>query len=146
MPCSAHVDEGERGAVDTPTENPINEDSESEKRTEPYHGPTPLWDGKEAYIKIGRMATLASHRGQGIAARLVSGAMTWAGSHARELRGGSGEEGWKGLVLSHAQKEVVGWWAKMGFLLDEGMGVWWEEGIEHVGMWRRVVVGGGGGG
>ena len=45
---------------------------------------------------------------------------------------------WKGLVLVHAQKEIERFWAGLGFVRDEGMGVWWEEGIEHVGMWRRV--------
>lgn len=134
---------------------------EKRKATEPYHGKTGLWDGREQYIKIGRLATLAEYRGKGVAARLVENALQWAGAHRVELsacpmrerqgRDGSpaggrkrveggeeGEEGWKGLVLSHAQSEVKGWWAKMGFVEDEGLGRWWEEGIEHVGTWRRV--------
>lgn len=121
---------------------------EGGRRTEPHHGATRMWDGREAYVKIGRMATLSSHRGRGIAQMLVEEAMEWAGDHAAELshsdeigKSRTALVGWEGLVLSHAQKSVQGWWAKMGFEVDEGLGVWWEEGIEHVGMWRRVQVG-----
>ncbi|KAL8918433.1 MAG: hypothetical protein Q9208_007338 [Pyrenodesmia sp. 3 TL-2023] len=138
-----------------------------EEATEPHHGATGMWDGREKYIKIGRMATLKEYRGQGIAARLLEEALRWAGAHRAEIsgegkegrspelvegdrltgrggRGGEGEEQggvedeWKGLVLSHAQSEVKEWWTKMGFVEDEGLGRWWEEGIEHVGMWRRL--------
>lgn len=121
----------------------VEEDSER-RVTEPYHGATKMWDGREPYIKIGRMGTLAAYRGQGIAKRLIEESMVWAKTHAVELSSQGGEEGgdsrplWKGLVLSHAQKNVQGWWGKMGFEVDVGLGVWWEEGIEHVGMWRRV--------
>lgn len=135
-----------------------------ERATQPYHGAISMWDGKEKYIKIGRMATLKEYRGQGVAARLLEEALRWAGAHRDEIsgkgrvdeqrltasggkkveegeKGGEREGGkdeWKGLVLSHAQSEVKGWWTKMGFVEDEGLGRWWEEGIEHVGMWRRL--------
>ncbi|KAL8751433.1 MAG: hypothetical protein Q9199_006420, partial [Rusavskia elegans] len=110
---------------------------------EPYHGATKMWDGQEPYIKIGRMATLAEYRGRGIAKRLIEESLAWAETHAAELSPQGSEEVdniplWNGLVLSHAQKDVQGWWGKMGFEADEGLGVWWEEGIEHVGMWRRL--------
>ena len=42
--------------------------------------------------------------------------------------------------MVHAQKQVQGFWEKYGFKVDEGMGTWDEEGIEHVGMWRRIAV------
>ena len=44
----------------------------------------------------------------------------------------------RGLVLVHAQKTVEKVWSKHGFVRDEKMGVWFEEGIEHVGMWKRI--------
>ena len=120
-------------------------EEDKEKRvTEPYHGATKMWDGREPYIKIGRMATLKAYRGQGVAKRLIEESLAWAKTHAAELSSQGMEEGgdnrplWKGLVLSHAQKSVQGWWGRMGFEVDVGLGVWWEEGIEHVGMWRRV--------
>ncbi|KAL8801478.1 MAG: hypothetical protein Q9182_004445 [Xanthomendoza sp. 2 TL-2023] len=119
------------------------------KLTEPRHGATGMWDGREGYIKIGRMATLSSHRGMGIAQRLIEEALVWTTSHATDLsssgdgvgkRESKAELKWEGLVLSHAQKSVQRWWTKMGFEVDEGLGEWWEEGIEHVGMWRRVRI------
>lgn len=48
---------------------------------------------------------------------------------------------WKGLMCVHAQEQVAKVWAKWGFELDEGMGSWYEEGIKHVGMFRRVDIG-----
>ncbi len=131
----------EREYVDLPNgDNAING-----RLTEPYHGATRMWDGREPYIKIGRMATLEEYRGRGIAQRLIDESLDWAKSHAVELSSDESREvgdvpQWRGLVLSHAQKNIKEWWGRMGFVIDEGLGVWWEEGIEHVGMWRRVEV------
>ena len=47
---------------------------------------------------------------------------------------------WKGLVLVHAQKHLERSYARWGFVRDEALGVWDEEGIDHIGMWRRVKV------
>ena len=47
---------------------------------------------------------------------------------------------WKGLMCVHAQEQVRKTWAKFGFEVDEGMGTWTEEGIKHVGMFRRVGI------
>lgn len=46
----------------------------------------------------------------------------------------------RGLICIHAQTGVQKVWRKYGFETDEGMGTWDEEGIEHVGMWKRVDV------
>ncbi|KAL9608215.1 MAG: hypothetical protein Q9167_006937 [Letrouitia subvulpina] len=109
-------------------------------RTEPRHGKTEMWDGLESFVKVGRMATLKEYRGQGLARRLLEEAISWVGKNAHRINE-QGEEGsWRGLVLSHAQKEVEGWWKKMGFMTDEVLGEWWEEHILHVGMWKRVEV------
>lgn len=45
---------------------------------------------------------------------------------------------WNGLVCVHAQKQVVPFWEKFGFKVDDEMGEWWEEGIPHVGMFNRL--------
>jgi predicted GNAT family N-acyltransferase len=45
---------------------------------------------------------------------------------------------WKGLICVHAQEQVAKAWAKWGFKVDEGMGTWIEEGINHVGMFQRL--------
>ncbi|KAL8747242.1 MAG: hypothetical protein Q9190_000861 [Brigantiaea leucoxantha] len=108
-------------------------------KTEPYHGATEMWDGVEPYATIGRVATLEEYRGRGIAKRLIQGAFRWAEENKSEVTGGG--EPWKGLVLIHAQKAVEGWYEKLGFVTDKGLGEWWEEGILHVGMWIRLNPG-----
>lgn len=119
---------------------------------------------EEQYIKLGRLATLAPFRKLGLAKLLVDNALAWAAEHADEIvppvsatdreaaRLESGEvepealnkewdkENWNGLVLVHAQKSVQKWWQQRGFELDEAMGEWDEEGIMHVGMWKRIAL------
>ena len=63
---------------------------------------------------------------------------------AVRLEGREEEERWRGLTMVHAQVSVEGLWARFGFR-EEFEGVpkerrWWEEGIEHLGMWRRLRV------
>lgn len=47
---------------------------------------------------------------------------------------------WKGLVLVHAQADIENVWKKFGFEKDESMGTWDEEGIVHLGMWKRIQM------
>lgn len=111
----------------------------------------------EPYVKLGRLATLKDFRKLGLGRLLVDTALAWAAAHGEEIvaptsaarreaaRVGEGEDGvdggeWRGLVLVHAQRQTERWYARFGFERDVGMGVWDEEGIEHVGMWKRVVV------
>jgi len=47
---------------------------------------------------------------------------------------------WKGLVCVHAQSSVQKMWQAWGFEVDEGMGVWYEANIPHVGMFMRLKV------
>lgn len=118
--------------------------------TGPRHGRTEMWDGREVFVKLGRMATLKGYRKLGLGRRLVDEAVGWLEGNYEKLGGkvsveGDGTEarqmgGWNGLVLVHAQKVVERFWASCGFVKDEGMGEWWEDGIEHVAMWRRVMV------
>lgn len=96
-----------------------------------------MWDGHETYAMIGRLATLKAFRGKGYGKILVEQALDWARQHPGEIKGESGED-WKGLMLIHAQLKVEAWYKSMGWIRDDGMGQWWEEGIEHVAMWKRV--------
>lgn len=94
---------------------------------------------------IGRVATRKEYRGRGYGRVLIEEALGWAGVHAGNMVGDwvdkGGERGlWRGLVLIHAQVEVEGWYASIGWRTDEGLGRWDEEGIQHVGMWRRVEI------
>ncbi len=112
-------------------------------------------DSREPYAKLGRLATLPAYRGLGLGRLIVESALDWASKHplsivplpsatsteAAKVRGGlSSKQEWKGLVLVHAQKDVERVWRKLGFERDDSMGVWIEEGIEHIGMWRRIPV------
>ncbi|KAL2823027.1 acyl-CoA N-acyltransferase [Aspergillus granulosus] len=118
----------------------------------------------EPHIKFGRVAVLAAYRGLGLARRLMETAMKWAEENAGEINQSlaevvekeTGEEGgglaagtgtgatpfpvWKGLALVHAQVDVQKMYERLGFVLDESMGTWVEEGIDHVGMWKRLNV------
>lgn len=118
----------------------------------------------EPYIKLGRIALLPAYRGRGLARTLVKTVLTWASQHAEEISSevkeiGSGseqelrresgekdgekaktEDKWKGLVLVHAQLNAEKMYVRLGFVRDESMGTWVEEGIEHVGMWMRWPV------
>jgi predicted GNAT family N-acyltransferase len=117
------------------------------------HGKTEMWDGKEVFVKLGRMATLKEYRKLGLGRRLVDTAIEWLECNYEKVVGKVGAEvdetdverieamgKWNGLVLVHAQKVIERFWASCGFVNDEEMGEWWEDGIEHVAMWRRVMV------
>ncbi|KAK5661323.1 hypothetical protein OQA88_11218 [Cercophora sp. LCS_1] len=94
-------------------------------------------DQDEKYLKLGRLAVRKEFRlgGKRYGRTLVIHALEHARRHADEF------PGWDGLFYVHAQKQVMAFWEKCGFVLDEGLGAWVEEGIEHVGMHRRVELG-----
>lgn len=114
-------------------------DADDEKGVEgPDYKGSRVWDHREPYVKIGRLATVAACRGRGYGKILVDTALGFAGRNQGEMVRNIGLGEWKGLVLAHAQMSVEGWYKSLGFELDEGMGRWWEDGIEHVAMWKRV--------
>lgn len=103
----------------------------------------------ETCIKLGRLAVLKEFRKAGISKLLIESALAFAREHPYEvgpqmdlseaLHKGIAMN-FKGLVLVHSQVGVQKVWKRYGFEVDEGMGRWDEEGIEHVGMWKRVDV------
>ncbi|KAK0374986.1 acetyltransferase [Colletotrichum costaricense] len=115
---------------------------------------TALHDGREPYVKLGRLAVVKEFRGHRIARLLVTTALAWLRAHPSyfdpsikemglEAIGATSAEEvpkWRGLVCVHSQAAVVGAWEKFGFRVDEEMGTWWEEGIEHKGMFMRLDV------
>ncbi|RFU31909.1 hypothetical protein B7463_g4403, partial [Scytalidium lignicola] len=115
---------------------------------------TTYHDGREPYIKLGRLAVLKEFRGTGLAKLLVSTAITWAQQNPTFFNPSVGKWGmenlnavstsqipvWRGLFCVHAQEQVTKVWEKWGFKLDEGMGTWIEEGIKHYGMFKRIQV------
>jgi predicted GNAT family N-acyltransferase len=113
---------------------------------------TSLYDGKEPYIKIGRLAVVKEWRGRGVAGLLIEGACRWARAHAGWAVGGQlgnrlqeepdecENRQWKGLICAQAQAIRQRTWERSGFAVDEGFGVFWVGDMKHVGMWRRVQV------
>lgn len=113
---------------------------------------TTFHDGKEPYVKLGRLAVIPEFRGHRVAGLLVSTVLGWLKNNPSyfdpsikelglEQLGAKNEMDipkWNGLICVHAQDKVIGAWAKWGFKSDEGMGTWWEEGIAHVGMFQRI--------
>lgn len=130
MPAQAHAHADVQANTDADGET-----NEKGSITSPTYENSKLWDGKEPYARIGRLATMKEWRGRGYGKVLVEEALRWAGVNA-----GVVGEGWKGLLLAHAQEEVEGWYRSLGWRTDEGLGRWDECGIMHVGMWRRVEV------
>jgi predicted GNAT family N-acyltransferase len=134
----------------------ITVDGDNSTRSDSPHPPS----HSEPFVKLGRLAILPPYRGLGLSRLLISTALTWSRAHsssilpplaptdieAAKLDGGREDFiPWRGLVLVDAQRELQGLWEGAGFTRDEGMGEWVEEGIEHLGLWRRVDVAGLGG-
>ncbi|KAK1834506.1 acyl-CoA N-acyltransferase [Podospora conica] len=97
---------------------------------------------EEPHLSLGRLAVLPAYRGRGFARLLISAALQYAQEHptlfnvsqpGRDLT-------WNGLVCIHAQVGAMEMWARNGFQVDESLGRWWEEGMEHVGMYRRCEI------
>lgn len=117
--------------------------------------PTTYHDGRESYVKLGRLAVQKDFRGHKIAGLLVNTVLQWLKENPSYFDPSITELGleqvgarreteipsWGGLVCVHAQKQVQKVWEKWGFKVDEGMGTWWEEGILHVGMFQRLPIG-----
>lgn len=102
----------------------------------PPHGPHPNGFNdprEEQYVKLGRVATMANHRRKGLSRLLTEEAFRWLAAHKSDI----GTE-YNGLVLCHAQVVVEQMYARLGFVTDQKLGRWDEEGIEHLGMWKRV--------
>jgi predicted GNAT family N-acyltransferase len=113
--------------------------------------PTSFHDGKEPYLKLGRMAVVEAYRGKGIAGKLVRTAIEWATQNSTLFNQPDSEDEsvveldpslttWRGLICIHAQEYVADRWASWGFQVDEKMGRWTEAGIPHVGMFLRVKL------
>jgi predicted GNAT family N-acyltransferase len=115
---------------------------------------TTFHDGIEPYIKLGRIAVVKEFRNAGISKILANAAINWAQQNPTYFNPSVLEMGmekmgatntdeipvWKGLVCVHAQEQVEKVWTKWGFEKDEGMGTWDEEGIMHVGMFKRLNI------
>jgi len=140
---------------------PVPEESGDRRPSQPRIGDldraTTYHDGREVYVKLGRLAVIKDFRSRMIGRLLVNTALGWLANNGsyfdpsvtklgfEKLGIDNIEEAgevprFKGLVCAHAQASAVGMWEKLGFKVDPGMGRWWEEGIEHVGMFQRLQL------
>ena len=162
-PGSAHQIDNSEASASAPAspKSPSGRRRSGDSKAHSSHNPN-----NEPYIKLARLAILKPYRKLGLAKLLVDSALEWASQHpedmvprvsatdreARRLSEGSGDyhdggqEGeladgrWHGLVLCHSQKHLEGLYKRWGFVRDKSLGEWDEEGIAHVGMWRRVKI------
>ncbi|RYO99138.1 hypothetical protein DL763_001739 [Monosporascus cannonballus] len=131
-------------------------DEERQKSALPFgtDRATTYHDGREPYVKVGRVAVIPEFRGHKIAGQIWRAARKWLEEHPAyfnpsvtelgmdRLKAGASSEipKWNGLVICHAQESVTKVYEKWGFKLDEGMGKWYEEGVPHVGMALRLHI------
>ncbi|KAL6706025.1 hypothetical protein ACN47E_006127 [Coniothyrium glycines] len=120
----------------------------------------------EPYVKLGRLAVLSTYRGMGQAKLLINSALDFAlhnpdkiysppsptALEKAQIQGIHREKEitWQGLVMIHAQANLKSMWERYGFaeeLRNDHGEVdipaephWYEEGIEHVGMWKRLPI------
>ncbi|KAK5945108.1 hypothetical protein PMZ80_002312 [Knufia obscura] len=90
---------------------------------------------EEPYVKVTRVATMSHARGQGLNKFLMNHALDYLASQPGLI-----SSDWRGLVLTHAQVSVEGLYVKLGFTTDDRLGRWDEEGIEHLGMWKKLSL------
>lgn len=106
--------------------------------TPPPHPPHPNGfedPDEEPYVKLSRVATISEARGQKLNKILMSAAFSYLRANPALVG-----DGWKGLVLTHAQVYIKGMYNKLGFVADDRLGRWDEEGIEHLGMWTKLNI------
>ena len=117
---------------------------------------TTFHDGREPYVKVGRLAVVREFRGHRVGAQVWAAARRWLEAHPAYFNPSVAELGldrlgaatlapgevpkWRGLVLAHAQESVAPLWERWGFRRDHALGRWFEEGIPHVGMALRLDV------
>ncbi|KAI0541331.1 hypothetical protein GGR58DRAFT_16469 [Xylaria digitata] len=115
---------------------------------------TDFHDGKEPYVKLGRLAVLSEFRGHQVALQLWNAAKKWLRENPTYFNPSVKELGmdtmkvgnaddipkWNGLICVHAQEAAVKVYERWGFKVDKGMGKFYEEGIPHVGMFQRLEV------
>ncbi|KAI5818489.1 acetyltransferase [Pyronema omphalodes] len=98
------------------------------------------------YCKIGRLCS--TRRKGGVGRLLVEAIVRFAEENRQEV-GIRDEEGrkvegdeveWNGRFCAHAQLTARGFWERVGFVVDESMGTWMEENMEHCGMWREAML------
>ncbi|KAJ2988471.1 hypothetical protein NUW58_g2608 [Xylaria curta] len=115
---------------------------------------TDLHDGKEPYIKLGRVAVVSEFRKHNIADQIWNAAKNWLQENPAYFNPSVKELGfdvmrvsdahdipkWNGLVCVHAPESDIKFYERWGFQVDKGMGKFSEDEIPHVGMFQRLKL------
>jgi GNAT superfamily N-acetyltransferase len=99
---------------------------------------TSIHDGKEPYLKLGRLCVIKEFRGKKLGDKLIQAALKWAGGNPNF--GIERSPAWKGLVCAQAQEKAVTTWERNGFVVDKKVGSWNTVGIRHYALFHRLNV------
>lgn len=116
--------------------------------------PTTFYDGREPYVKLGRLIVAKEFRGFGLSGLLVHTVLSWLKAKPAffdpsitelgfEQIGASNETEmakWGGLICVHAAENAAGSWKKWLFDLDPEMGKWWDNGVPTVALFKRLQL------
>ncbi|KAL3427306.1 acetyltransferase [Phlyctema vagabunda] len=102
--------------------------------------PTSLYNGIEPFVKLGRLSVIRQFRGHQYADLLIGAALDWAKANPDKVGPRGDLPRWEGLVFITAQVGALKTWQRNGFVTDEKMGFWYEAGMKHVGMWKRLAL------
>lgn len=151
-PHSRHPQPGSRNDV------PPEEEVEVEDAVNFFTAPPPVYvaeterattlhDGIEPYVKLGRICVIKEFRGNRFSDLLIQTALKRASEtpeFSKEILGAKATRvpEWKGLgmVQAPARPTTLETRQRNGFVVDEGLGSWYEAGNETVAMFRRVEL------
>lgn len=140
-PQAPHPEPG--ASYEAPGKDAPVEDSETFFRRPPpeyqVDRATSLHDGKEPYLKLGRLCVVKEFRGKRLADTLIQTALKWASENPQFGRK-EGVPEWKGLVCAQAQEKAVTTWQRNGFVIDEEMGSWNAVGVRHYCLFHRLNI------
>ncbi|KAI0485409.1 hypothetical protein F4859DRAFT_502736 [Xylaria cf. heliscus] len=117
---------------------------------------TDYHNGREPYIQLSRLAVVPEYRQYGVADQLWAAAEQWLLKNPAYFNPSIKELGmdvlrvdnlrdvpeWDGLLCVHAEADAATqqMYERFGFVIDRGMGRFYNENILRVGMWNRLMI------
>ncbi|KAK1754401.1 hypothetical protein QBC47DRAFT_414365 [Echria macrotheca] len=119
--------------------------------------PTQYWDGREPYIKIGRLTVRRDHGDNNnprAASQLIDTVVQFMRVNSLAFNQRGSDVGfhkigprkarlipeWQGLFCAFACEDDIVLWQRHHFQLDRATGRWMEDGVPHVAMFRRIEL------
>jgi GNAT superfamily N-acetyltransferase len=108
---------------------------------------------EEPYIRLDKLAIVSDYRGNKLSNLIMKEAIAWARMHPAELlysqdplerhihrrAGRPLQKEWQGLIVVYVSSDMVAFWEKFQFVVDDGVANE-HEGVKYVGMWRRIKL------